>query len=231
MHAVEAINDRLVHCGRCPRLVAWREAAAAAPPARFRDQTYWARPVPGSGDPLARLLVVGLAPAANGGNRTGRIFTGDPSGDWLCRALHRAGFASQPTSRDRSDGLTLTDCYISAVVRCAPPDNKPLPEERDRCLPYLTREIRVLPRLWVIVTLGAFAWDGTLRALRALGHVHPGPRPAFGHGVQVRVGPYLLLGSYHPSQRNTSTKLLTESALDEVFATARALVESDGTEG
>jgi uracil-DNA glycosylase family 4 len=225
METLEQINAEVVACRRCPRLVAWREAVAASPPARFRGETYWARPLPGFGDPQARLLVVGLAPAANGGNRTGRMFTGDPSGDWLYRALHRAGFASQPTSRHQDDGLTLTDCYISAVVRCAPPDNKPLPEERDRCLPYLTREIRVLTTLRVIVPLGAFAWDGTLRALKALGHVHPGSRPAFGHGVQVRVGPYLLLGSYHPSQRNTSTKLLTELALDKVFATARELVE------
>jgi uracil-DNA glycosylase len=231
LETLDRINAEVVACRRCPRLVAWREAVAASPPARFRGETYWARPLPGFGDPDARLLVVGLAPAANGGNRTGRMFTGDPSGDWLYRALHRASFASQPTSRHRDDGLALTDCYISAVVRCAPPDNKPLPEERDRCLPYLTREIRVLSRLRVIVTLGAFAWDGTLRALRALGHAHAGPRPVFGHGVQVRVGPYLLLGSYHPSQRNTSTKLLTEPALDEVFATARELVERYETEG
>jgi len=258
MHAVEAINDQIVHCGRCPRLVAWREAAAAAPPARFRDQTYWARPVPGFGDPLARLLVVGLAPAANGGNRTGRIFTGDPSGDWLCRALHRAGFASQPTSRDRSDGLRLTDCYLSAVVRCAPPDNKPLPDERDHCLPYLVTELRALERVRVIVALGAFAWDGTLRALRALGYrrapaepldraghsgraneapARPldraghrgraneaGPKPVFGHGAVTEVGPYRLVGSYHPSQRNTSTRLLSEAALGDVFALARRLL-------
>jgi len=141
----------------------------------------------------------------------------------------RCGFANRPTSRHRDDGLVLTDCYISAVVRCAPPDNKPLPEERDRCLPFLIREIRALRRVVVIVTLGAFAWDGTLRALKALGHVAPRPRPAFGHGVQVRVGPYLLLGSYHPSQRNTSTKLLSEAALDEIFATARVLIESHET--
>jgi uracil-DNA glycosylase family 4 len=230
METLEQINAEVVACRRCPRLVAWREAVAASPPARFRGETYWARPLPGFGDPDARLLVVGLAPAANGGNRTGRMFTGDPSGEWLYRALHRAGFASQATARHIGDGLTLTDCYISAVVRCAPPDNKPLPEERDRCLPYLTREIRVLTRLLVVVTLGAFAWDGTLRALKALGHVHAGRRPAFGHGVQVRVGPYILLGSYHPSQRNTSTRLLTEAALDEVFAAARALIESGGDE-
>jgi len=227
LETLEEINAEVIRCRRCPRLVAWREAVAASPPARFRGETYWARPLPGFGDPGARLLVVGLAPAANGGNRTGRMFTGDPSGDWLYRALHRAGFASQPTARQRDDGLALRDCYISAVVRCAPPGNKPLPEERDHCLPYLIREIQALQQVMVIVTLGAFAWDGTLRCLKALGRLPPGPRPAFGHGVQVRVGPYRLLGSYHPSQRNTSTRLLSEAALDEVFATARALVESD----
>src|SRR2546427_3450372 len=229
METLEQINAEVVACRRCPRLVAWREAWAASPPARFRGETYWARPLPGFGDPHARLLVVGLAPAANGGNRTGRMFTGDPSGDWLYRALHRAGFATQATSRHEGDGLTLIDCYISAVVRCAPPDNKPLPQERDRCLAYLTREIQVLTDVMVIVTLGAFAWDGTLRALNALRHPYPGPRPAFGHAVQVRAGPYLLLGSYHPSQRNTSTKLLTEAALDEVFATAPARIASPET--
>jgi uracil-DNA glycosylase family 4 len=227
---IDHIRAEVVACRRCPRLVAWREAVAASPPARFRGQTYWARPVPGFGDPDARLLVVGLAPAANGGNRTGRMFTGDPSGDWLYRALHRAGFASQPTSHHAGDGLVLTDCYVSAVVRCAPPDNKPLPEERDRCLPYLTREIRALTTLEVVVALGAFAWDGTLRALKSLGYGLPAPRAAFGHGVQVQVGPYLLLGSYHPSQRNTSTRLLTEAALDTVFATARAVIETHNTE-
>jgi len=227
VESLEDINAEVIACRRCPRLVAWREAVAASPPTRFRGETYWARPVPGFGDPAARLLVLGLAPAANGGNRTGRMFTGDPSGDWLYRALYRAGFANQPTSRHRGDGLVLKDCYISAVVRCAPPDNKPLPGERDNCLRYLTREIRVLTGVRVMVALGAFAWDGALRALKALGHGHPGRRPVFGHGVQVTMGPYLLLGSYHPSQRNTSTKLLTEAALDEIFVTARALVEEE----
>lgn len=223
MESLEDVNAEVVQCRRCPRLVAWREAVAGSPPARFRDEAYWARPIPGLGDQLARLLVVGLAPAANGGNRTGRMFTGDPSGDWLYRAMYRAGFASQPASRHLGDGLALTDCYVSAVVRCAPPANKPLPEERDNCLPYLVREIRVLTGVRVIVTLGAFAWDGTLRALRVLGHIPAGPRPVFGHGEQARVGPYLLLGSYHPSQRNTSTKLLSEAALDSIFVTARDL--------
>ena len=217
----DRIEADVIACRRCPRLVAWREAAAAAPPARFRGQEYWAKPVPGFGDPQARLLVVGLAPAANGGNRTGRMFTGDPSGDWLYRALHRAGFASQPTSRSATDGLTLRDCFISAVVRCAPPANKPLPEERDRCLPYLEAELQALERVQLIVTLGAFAWDGVLRALRVLGQSPPGSKPRFGHGAEVEAGRYRLLGSYHPSQRNTSTGLLSQPALDAIFATAR----------
>lgn len=224
MEGIQEITAEVIDCRRCERLVAWREAMAAAPPARFRGQPYWARPVPGFGDRAARLLIVGLAPAAHGGNRTGRMFTGDPSGDWLYRALHRAGFASQPVSAARDDGLALTDCYISAVVRCAPPDNRPLPEERDRCLPFLTREIAALGRVRVVLALGAFAWDGTIRALRAKGEPLPRPRPAFGHGAQAEVGRYLLLGSYHPSQRNTSTGLLSEAALDEVVGLARSLV-------
>jgi uracil-DNA glycosylase family 4 len=216
----------VVACRACPRLVAWRESVAGTPPARFRGETYWARPVPGFGDPRARLLVVGLAPAANGGNRTGRMFTGDPSGTWLYRALYRAGFASQPDSTGRGDGLSLADCFISAVVRCAPPDNKPLPAERDRCLPYLGAELAALPAVLVVVALGAFAWDGALRATAAVGERPAGPKPRFGHGAEVQVGRYRLLGSYHPSQRNTSTKLLSEAALDAVFATARARLES-----
>ena len=222
------IEAAVVGCRLCPRLVAWREAVAASPPARFAGQTYWARPLPGFGDPAARLLVVGLAPAANGGNRTGRMFTGDPSGDWLYRALHRAGFANQPTSVHAGDGLTLSDCFISAVVRCAPPDNKPLPPERDRCLPYLEAELRVLDRVQVIVALGGFAWDGTRRALEALGapEARPttGARPKFGHLAQATLGRYQLVGSYHPSQRNTATGLLTQPALDAVFTTARRLL-------
>jgi len=221
---LEEVSAAVVSCGRCPRLVAWREAAAAAPPARFRGETYWARPVPGFGDPAARLLIVGLAPAANGGNRTGRIFTGDPSGDWLYRALHRAGFANQPVSRAIDDGLELAGCYITAVVHCAPPDNKPLPEERDRCLGYLSAELSALPAVEIILALGGFAWDGVLRAVGERGR----GRPVFGHGAVARVGAgrYTLLGSYHPSQRNTSTGLLTEAALDEIFTTTRRLLGS-----
>ncbi|HUP82614.1 MAG TPA: uracil-DNA glycosylase [Candidatus Limnocylindria bacterium] len=211
----------IVECRRCPRLVAWREEAALHPPARFVGEKYWARPVPGFGDPAARVLIVGLAPAAHGGNRTGRVFTGDRSGDFLFAALHRAGYANQPTSIARDDGLRLTDIYVAAVNRSAPPANKPTPTERDNCLPYLAGEIAALARLEVIVCLGAFAWDGTLRALSANGfQARPGPR--FGHGAWAEVGPYRLIGSFHPSQQNTFTGRLTPGMLDDVFNAARA---------
>ena len=190
--------------------------------ARFAGEDYWGRPVPGFGDPRARVLALGLAPAAHGGNRTGRIFTGDRSGDFLYESLHRTGFASQPTSVARDDGLALRGLYVAAVNRCAPPGNRPTPEERDRCLPFLEREIRALPELRTIATLGEFAWDGTLRALRALGH-EAKPRPRFAHAAEVDVGPYVLLGSFHPSQQNTFTGKLTPAMLDAVFRRARAL--------
>jgi uracil-DNA glycosylase family 4 len=217
------IEREVTTCVRCPRLVAWREAAASDPPRRYRGQRYWARPVPGFGDPEARLVVVGLAPAAHGGNRTGRVFTGDRSGDWLYAALHRAGYASQPTSEWRDDGLRLSDAYVVAVVRCPPPQNRPTPGERDNCLPYLERELRLLARARVLLALGSFAWDGALRALRALEHEIPRPRPGFGHGAEVQIGPYVLLGAYHPSQQNTFTGRLTEEMLDSVLARAREL--------
>jgi uracil-DNA glycosylase family 4 len=223
------VSAEVVGCRRCPRLVAWREATAADPPARYRGERYWARPIPGFGDPAARLLVVGLAPAAHGGNRTGRIFTGDRSGDWLFRALHRAGFANQPHSTHAGDGLALRDCYVAAVVRCAPPANRPTPAERDTCLPYLVREIDQLAGLRVIVALGAFAWDGVLRALRAGGRPVPVPRPVFGHGAEAAIagtqeaGGLVLLGSFHPSQQNTFTGKLTEPAFDAVFERAAVL--------
>jgi uracil-DNA glycosylase family 4 len=204
------------------RLVKCREAAAFDIPKRFAGQTYWARPIPGFGDPKARVLVVGLAPAAHGGNRTGRVFTGDRSGDWLYAALHRAGLANQPTSEHRDDGLALTGAYVTVVVRCAPPDNKPDPRERDKCLPFLVRELTLLKDVQAIVCLGAFAWDGTLRALAASGHDIPSPRPAFGHGATADIGPYRLFGSYHVSQQNTFTGRLTEPMLDAVFTAARA---------
>jgi uracil-DNA glycosylase family 4 len=195
------------------------------PPRRHAGERYWARPVPGFGDPDASILVVGLAPAAHGGNRTGRIFTGDRSGDWLFASMHRVGLASQPTSVHRSDGLTITGTYVAAAVRCAPPGNRPTPAERDTCLPYLVRELELLGGVRVLVALGSFAWDAALRALAALGHRSPGPRPRFGHGAEAAVGPYALLGSYHPSQQNTFTGVLTEDMLDAVFARAAELSE------
>jgi uracil-DNA glycosylase len=221
--SLAAVTEEVVHCVRCPRLVAWRASAAADPPARYQGETYWARPLPGFGDPRARLLVVGLAPAAHGGNRTGRIFTGDRSGDWLFRALHRAGFANQPTSVSRSDGLRLRGAYVSAVVRCAPPLNKPLPSERDNCISYLAREVRLLKSLRVVVALGSFAWDGFLRVARSLDVSVPSPRPRFGHLATVVVGPWTLIGSYHPSQQNTFTGKLTEPMFDAVFVQAAEL--------
>ena len=210
-------------CRRCPRLVEWREASAAEPPRRFQGQDYWARPVAGFGDPAARLAIVGLAPAAHGANRTGRMFTGDRSGDWLYAALHRAGYASQAEATDREDGLRLRDAYVTAVVRCAPPANRPAPAERDNCLPYLQRELTLLDRCQTIVALGSFAWDGSLLALRALGETVPKPKPRFGHGAEAEVGGWKLLGCYHPSQQNTFTGRLTEPMLDEVFTRAREL--------
>ena len=216
------VRAEVVDCRRCPRLVVWREQAAREAPARFRGERYWARPLPGFGDRKARLLVVGLAPAAHGGNRTGRIFTGDRSGDWLYRALHRAGFANQPTSVAAGDGLRLKSAYVSAVVRCAPPANKPLPEERDACLAYLERELRVLSDLKVVVALGSFAWDGFLRAAAAAGVALP-RKPRFGHGATAEVGRWRMIGSYHPSQQNTFTGKLTEKMLDDVFARAAEL--------
>lgn len=212
----------ITSCRRCKRLVRCREAAAATPPRRFAGQTYWARPVPGFGDVRARLLVVGLAPGAHGANRTGRVFTGDRSGDWLYAALHRAGYANQPTSTSKDDGLALTGAYVSLIVRCAPPDNKPSPDERDACVPFLVRELRLLREVRAVVALGAFAWDGFLRAARLLGH-EVRPRPAFGHGATAAVGPYRLFGSYHVSQQNTFTGRLTEAMLDAVFAAAAAV--------
>lgn len=217
--ALANLNERVVGCRLCPRLVTWREAVAREKRAAFRAEMYWGRPVTGFGDPQARLLVCGLAPAAHGGNRTGRVFTGDRSGDWLFGALHRAGFANQPISSHRDDGLRLHDCYITACVRCAPPANKPTPAERDRCLPFLAEELGLLPRVRVIVCLGGFAWDGVLRVLRA---THDVPRkPRFGHGTRAAVGPYILLGCYHPSQQNTFTGRLTAVMLDAVFIRAR----------
>jgi uracil-DNA glycosylase family 4 len=221
--SIEHLNAEVTSCTSCPRLVAWREAVAADPPLRYRGKEYWARPLPGFGDPGAAILVVGLAPAANGANRTGRMFTGDRSGDWLYAAMHRAGLANQPTSVDTRDGLRLTGAYVSAVVRCAPPFNKPTPTERDECIPYLVRELGLLERVHVIVCLGSFAWDGTLRTLRAAGDETPKPKPRFGHMAETKVGEYTLIGSYHPSQQNTFTGKLTVEMLDNVFLRAKEL--------
>jgi len=217
--SLEEVSAEVIVCRKCPRLVEWRERVATEKTARFADQEYWGRPVPGFGDPAARILVVGLAPAAHGGNRTGRIFTGDRSGDFLYRSMYRTGVANQPTSVSRDDGLRLLGSYVAAVNRCAPPGNKPTPLERDACLPYLEREIAALRRLRVVVALGAFAWDGALRALAACGH-RTRPRPAFGHAAAASVGPYALLGCFHPSQQNTFTGKLTEAMLDAVFERA-----------
>ena len=210
-------------CRLCSRLVEWREARAADPPRRYRGDKYWARPLDGFGDSAAVVAIVGLAPAAHGANRTGRMFTGDRSGDWLYAALDRAGFANQPTSVRRDDGLELKDAYITAVVRCAPPANRPTPVERDRCLPYLERELLLLESCNTIVALGGFAWDGVLRSLRALGNEIPRPRPRFGHGAETEVGRWTIIGCYHPSQQNTFTGRLTETMLDGIFARARSL--------
>jgi uracil-DNA glycosylase family 4 len=220
---LEQLAAEIHRCHRCPRLVEWREASAAAPPRRFQDEKYWARPVAGFGDPDAKLALVGLAPAAHGANRTGRMFTGDRSGDWLYAALHRAGYANQPTSTGREDDLRLLAAYVTAVVRCAPPANRPTPSERDNCLPYLARELELLGNCQTIVALGGFAWDGALRALKGLGHPAPRPKPRFGHGAEADVGDWKLVGCYHPSQQNTFTGRLTEPMLDEVLTRAREL--------
>jgi uracil-DNA glycosylase family 4 len=212
------IEREVVDCRLCPRLVEWRERVAIDKVARFRDWDYWARPVPGFGDPHARLLIVGLAPAAHGGNRTGRVFTGDRSGDFLFASLFRTGYANQPTSAHRGDGLQLIDCFITAAVKCAPPQNKPTPMERDTCRPYLERELAALADVGVTVTLGQFGWDAITS------HHRLRPKPRFGHGAEVALPDgRTLLGSYHVSQQNTFTGVLTPDMLDAVFNRAREL--------
>jgi uracil-DNA glycosylase len=223
---LEALEAEIVRCRKCPRLVAWREEVARRKRAAFADEVYWARPVPGFGDPSARVLVFGLAPAAHGGNRTGRVFTGDRSGDFLFASLYRTGFANQPTSTRRDDGLRLDGAWISAAVRCAPPANRPTPQERDTCLPWSAAELELLPDIRVIACLGAFAWDAALRLRTLAGEPAPRPRPHFGHGVLWQPpgsGRWPLLGCFHPSQQNTFTGRLTPSMLDDVLLKARAV--------
>lgn len=225
MSTLPLLNDEIVACTRCARLVTYRQMIAKTKRRQFRDWTYWGRPIPGFGDPTARLYILGLAPAAHGGNRTGRVFTGDRSGDWLYEALHRFGFANQATSTHAADGLTLTDCYIGATVRCAPPGNKPTPEEFTACRPFILREIKLLPAVRVVVVLGKIAFDHYLKSARELGHQLPSPLPKFGHGVVSNL-PWgvTLIGSYHPSQQNTFTGKLTRPMFHRIFDQARRQV-------
>ena len=221
-----ALTREITRCRACPRLVAWREQVAREKRAAFRDDVYWAKPVPGFGDPRARVLLIGLAPAAHGGNRTGRVFTGDRSGDFLFGSLYRSGFANQPTSVAAGDGLELRDAYITAAVRCAPPANKPTPAERDECAPYLHRELALLSRVRVIVALGAFGYEAAWTALRHRGLdgvALPPRRPRFTHGVEVPCGRVTIVGTFHPSQQNTFTGKLTPAMLDTVFGRAAEL--------
>ncbi len=221
--ALAALHAEIVECRRCPRLVEWREQVARDKRAAYADQHYWGRPIPGFGDPLAALVVVGLAPAAHGGNRTGRVFTGDRSGDFLFAGLHRAGYANQPTSTHVDDGLELTGCFISPAVRCAPPANKPLPSERDNCAPWFLDELALLPNARVLFCLGAFAWEQALRARTAMGDPPVKPKPRFGHGAVAPGERFTLVGSYHVSQQNTFTGTLTEEMFDAALALAAGL--------
>jgi uracil-DNA glycosylase family 4 len=221
--ALADFERSVVECRRCPRLVEWRERVAREKRAAFAGEEYWGRPIPGFGDPAARLLILGLAPAAHGANRTGRVFTGDRSGDFLFAGLHRAGYANQAESISPDDGLELTDCYITAAVRCAPPANAPLPVERDTCRPWLEREVGLLEELRVVICLGAFAWAAGLALRSALGAPRPRPQPKFGHGSELAGPDFDLIGCFHPSQQNTFTGKLTAAMLDDVLERARAL--------
>ena len=231
--SLAVLQDDMTRCTRCPRLVAWREQVAREKVRRFADEDYWGRPVPSLGGADARLLIVGLAPAAHGGNRTGRVFTGDRSGDWLYRAMYRAGFANQPTSTHRGDGLRLRDAYITAVIHCAPPANKPLPEEIANCRPYLLAELEQLRDVRVVVALGRVAFDAAIAniGLEASGHATKRrPRPQFKHGAEVALaGGRRLIASFHPSQQNTFTGKLTEPMLDAIFTRARELIDRPAT--
>lgn len=227
MTPLEALHREIVECRACPRLVAWREEVARVKVKRFRDWTYWARPLPGFGDPRGRLLIMGLAPAAHGGNRTGRMFTGDRSGDFLYAALHRARFANQPTSVRRDDGLKLSGAFITAPCRCAPPANKPLPDELLRCSAWLDREVALLKNVRVVLALGSIGWAAALLHFARRGLAVPRPRPRFGHGVEARIpGGPALLGCYHVSQQNTNTGKLTPEMIDRVLARARQLIDA-----
>jgi uracil-DNA glycosylase family 4 len=225
LNGLRELHREIVECRACPRLVAWREEVARLKVKRFKDWTYWARPLPGFGDPRARLLIVGLAPAAHGGNRTGRMFTGDRSGDFLYAALHRAGFASQPTSVRRDDGLALRGAFITAPCRCAPPGNKPLPDELARCSVWLDRELALLPDVSVVLALGSIGWGAALSHFSRRGLAIPRPRPQFGHAAEARIaGGPVLLGCYHVSQQNTNTGKLTAKMIDAVLARAKNLM-------
>lgn len=220
--SLATLEPKLTRCRACARLVEWREQVARVKRAAYAKENYWGRPVPGFGDPKAQVLIVGLAPAAHGANRTGRMFTGDRSGDWLFRALYETGFANQASASARGDGLTLSGIWVTSMVKCAPPDNKPTIEERDACIRWIDDELRLLTEVRVLVALGGFGWDGGLRLLRERGHALP-RKPKFGHGAEAAIGPYTLLGSYHPSQQNTFTKRLTRPMLRSVFARAATL--------
>ncbi|HEX4382918.1 MAG TPA: uracil-DNA glycosylase [Myxococcales bacterium] len=227
MSKLSLLQAEIIQCRACPRLVAWREEVARVKVRRFREWTYWGRPVPGFGDPRARLLIVGLAPAANGANRTGRMFTGDRSGDFLYAALHRAGYANQPTSDHRDDGLALTDAFIAAPVRCAPPENKPLPSELANCSSWFDREVALLKNVRIVLALGAIGWNATLLHFARRGLVLSSPRPKFGHGAEAQIAPGLrLLGCYHVSQQNTNTGKLTPRMIDSVLARIKELTAS-----
>lgn len=225
MTELERLQQKIIACRKCPRLVRWREKVAREKTKRFADWEYWGKPNPSFGDPSARLLLVGLAPAAHGGNRTGRMFTGDRSGDWLYRALYKAGFANQPSSISRDDGLTLKDCYITATCRCAPPQNKLLPKEIQNCRPYLLRELQLLKNVRVIVALGKVGFDAVFSSFRQLGWTTLTTKPKFHHGAEVKLNERVtLLGSFHPSQQNTFTGRLTEPMFDAIFRRVKALL-------
>ena len=227
MESLRELNDRIVSCTRCPRLIQWCRDVARAKRRMYMDWDYWGKPVPGFGDPDARVLVIGLAPAAHGANRTGRLFTGDDSGNWLYNALYRQGWANQSTATHRGDGMTLTDAYITAVARCAPPRNRPTPEELSNCIPYLDTELDLLHRLEVVIALGGIAFDRFLRLWKSRGNDVPTPKPRFGHNLVYELSPALnLVGCYHPSRQNTNTGKLTREMLDAAFATAKSLLRN-----